>query len=215
MALITADTPDAVSKSRKLSLSVDLLSELFSHEEKEVRDAALEVYIRRVYRSHLIDDVKIVEDKSGVTNVFWNFKLRDAPHQSEAPVKRYGMLSVVDSIDETEEQLGNILGDYKKHMELEGCLTEEGCVNTFHVAIRSKKNDNAITDQDALVSHIESMLKAHTDDLKCLGVRMVNYLIPQPPKLPRYFSFLECSDYTEEPLRRDMRPSFPYLLELT
>ena len=33
--------------------------------------------------------------------------------------------------------------------------------------------------------------------------------------VPRYFTFLECHDYSEEPLRRDMRASFPYLLELT
>ncbi|CAM9786386.1 unnamed protein product, partial [Sphacelaria rigidula] len=31
---------------------------------------------------------------------------------------------------------------------------------------------------------------------------------------PRYLSFRECMDYKEDPIRRDMRPSFPYIFEL-
>lgn len=31
---------------------------------------------------------------------------------------------------------------------------------------------------------------------------------------PHYLSFRECMDYKEDPLRRDMRPSFPYIFEL-
>ncbi len=31
---------------------------------------------------------------------------------------------------------------------------------------------------------------------------------------PRYLSFRECMDYKEDPVRRDMRPSFPYIFEL-
>ena len=212
IAYVTTDTPDAISKSRKLSLSVDLLSELFSHKDHKVRDAALEVYIRRVYRSHVIEDVKIVDD-NGNTNVFWNFKLRDAPPQSEAPVKRYGMLSVVDDLSTFESKAGTVLGAYKNHMDLEGCLTEDGCINTFHVALRSGSVTTG--EESKTVAKIETILKDNKDDLKCLGVRMVNALIPQPPKLPRYFSFLECNGYEEDSLRRDMRPSFPYLLELT
>jgi len=210
---ITSDSAEEISKSRKLSLSVDLLSELFGHEDRKVRDAALEVYIRRVYRSHLIDDVKIVDAKNGATNVFWNFKLRDAPPQSEAPVKRYGMLSVVDSMATAETSLPAILSEYKKHMDLEGCLTEEGCINTFHVSLRGTADKDKQT--ETIIATIEHMLHESRDDLKCLGVRMVNFLIPQSPKLPRYHSFLECNDFKEDPLRRDMRPSFPYLLELT
>lgn len=210
---IMTDTPEAVSVSRKLSLSVDLLSELFHHKDLKVRNAAIEVYLRRVYRSHSIDGVKIVDD-NGATNVFWNFKLRDAPPQAEAPVKRYGMLTIVDSLNFAEDNVNTILGAYKSHMDLEGCLTEEGCVNTFHVALRSGEA-TAVHDQESTIARIESMLRDSREDLKCLGLRMVNVLIPQPPKLPRYYTFLECSDYAEEPLRRDMRPSFPYLLELT
>jgi hypothetical protein len=58
-----------------------LTSQLFKHDDKKVRDAALEVYIRRVYRAHTIDDV-LIQEKNGCVYVFWNFRLRDAPPQA-------------------------------------------------------------------------------------------------------------------------------------
>jgi hypothetical protein len=58
-----------------------MLLQLFNHKDKKVRDAALEVYIRRVYRAHTIDDV-IIQEKNGCVLVFWNYRLRDAPPQA-------------------------------------------------------------------------------------------------------------------------------------
>jgi hypothetical protein len=45
--------------------------------------------------------------------------------QSEAPVQRYGMLSVVPSFGDVESKLPSILGDLKEHMDLQGCFTED------------------------------------------------------------------------------------------
>lgn len=39
-------------------------------------------------------------------------------------------------------------------------------------------------------------------------------LRPEGARQPRYLSFRECMEYTEDPIRRDMRPSFPYIFEL-
>lgn len=37
---------------------------------------------------------------------------------------------------------------------------------------------------------------------------------PERARQPRYLSFRECLGYEEDPVRRDMRPSFPYIFEL-
>jgi len=39
----------------------------------------------------------------------------------------------------------------KKRMDLEGCLTEDGCINTFHVALSESP---AKADTDALVTQV-------------------------------------------------------------
>ena len=46
-------------------------------------------------------------------------------------------------------------------------------------------------------------------------MRMVSVLFrPERARQPRYLSFRECMGYEEDPIRRDMRPSFPYIFEL-
>lgn len=50
---------------------------------------------------------------------------------------------------------------------------------------------------------------------KSAGVRMVSVLFrSEGTRQPRYLTFRECHDYAEDPIRRDMRPSFPYIFEL-
>ena len=77
---IMSDTPQAISTSRKLSLSVDSLSELFNDADPKVREAAREVYVRRVYRAHNFIEVKQTE-VNGVATIHWKFQLRDSPPQ--------------------------------------------------------------------------------------------------------------------------------------
>jgi acetyl-CoA carboxylase/biotin carboxylase 1 len=85
-------------------------------------------------------------------------------------------------------------------------------LNTFHVAFQSEP---MVTDVELLVKSSEVTLKDNKPMLNELGIRHVNYFVAQGSKAPRYLTFLSCHDYDEEELRRDMRASFPYILELT
>jgi hypothetical protein len=59
--------------------------------------------------------------------------------QSEAPVQRYGMLTVVPSFGEVESKLPIILSDLKEHMQLQGCFTEEVSRSMrFHTSLHRK-----------------------------------------------------------------------------
>ena len=75
-----------------------MLSQLFKHKDMKVRNAALEVYIRRVYRAHTIDDV-LIKDKDGLVLVNWNYRLRDAPPQACcSKIESFVSLSVLFSL---------------------------------------------------------------------------------------------------------------------
>jgi len=204
---IMEDTPAAIASSRKLSVSVDLLSELFDHNDEKVARAALEVYVRRVYRAHDIVDVTF-DTVDGIQLIKWKFTLRDLPDQ-EAPV-RFGMLAVVDKAADVSGKLSGLL----EHLKTAGANAPDGSdmLNTFHLAINERTRVPA--DAGAYATTLAADLKAQKDTLRSLGVRHVNYLVRQEGS-PRYFTFLECHEYDEEPIRRDMRASFPYLLELT
>lgn len=43
----------------------------------------------------------------------------------------------------------------------------------------------------------------------------MNVLFVQGQRNPRYFTFPHSLNFKEDPLRRDMRPTFPQLLELS
>lgn len=90
---IMSDTPQAISTSRKLSLSVDSLSELFNDPDVKVREAAREVYVRRVYRAHNFIEVKQTES-NGLATVSWQFQLRDSPPQVRKAVRFDAALAV-------------------------------------------------------------------------------------------------------------------------
>lgn len=208
--LILSDTPEAVSKSRKLSVSVDLIPELFSSEDAKVRSAAREVYVRRVYRAHQIEDVKQSENDDGSATIQWKFMLRDLP-ANEAAV-RYGTLCVVDKFADVAGKMPAMLKEFKA-MVGEQASTDE-FLNTFHVVVKEQSTIEPEAVEE-WVEAAEKTLAEHKEDLSGMGVRHVTYLVPQSSRIPKYFTFLQCHDYKEEPLRRDMRPSFPYLLELT
>jgi hypothetical protein len=94
----------------------------------------------------------------------------------DAPV-RFGALTVLKSINDVEGNLPKQLEEFKKNMALQDCYTEP--VNTFHIALAS----SGPFDESAMVSRMELLLKERIEDLKCLGIRLVNFLVPQPPKV--------------------------------
>jgi len=206
-SLITSDTPENVCKLPKLAMVVDYLTQFFNSEDDKIRDAALEVYVRRVYRMHTITDVKITKD-DGILSVKWQYQLRDLP-STEAAL-RFGMLSVMDKASDAAGKLPTALADFKAHMDQPAASGEP--LNTFHVVFQ---DEGFIEDSDAFAKNAEIALKDNKAMLAELGIRHVNYVVPQGPKSSRYFTFLSCNDYEEEALRRDMRASFPYILELT
>jgi acetyl-CoA carboxylase/biotin carboxylase 1 len=194
-----------LSRSPTLSAGVDLLTYLFNDDDAAVRKAAVEVYTRRVYRAHKIQDIEINEENGRITCA-WSFRFADI-EIGEALI-RHGHMSVIPSLDKLATELPSILDKYANELSSKSSTDEAGGpVNVLHIAAVS----------DELSGGIDSMEKAivgQKDKLKMLGVRTVNTLLPVSQKEPLYYTFPYEKEYSEDPLRRNMRPTFHHILEL-
>ena len=105
-------------------------------------------------------------------------------------------------------KLPKALADFKEHMKQPAAAGEP--LNTFHLTFTS---EDTIDDADKFAKDGESVLKDNKAMLQEMGIRHVNYVVPQGSKSVRYFSYLQCHDYDEEALRRDMRACCPMPVE--
>jgi acetyl-CoA carboxylase / biotin carboxylase 1 len=193
-----------LSKSPTLSAGVDLLTYLFTDKDLAVRKAAAEVYIRRVYRAHRISDLS-VEEKNGRLTCAWTSQFADC-EPSKAPLHQ-GLLAVIPS-GSVEKDLPSILSDLSEAIGNKATKADDGSpLNTLHLALSDATVPGGIVG-------VESILKKQDAKLQALGVRTAHLLVPNGQKEPNYYSFTQCEGYKEDPIRRNMRPTFHHLLEL-
>lgn len=106
MTLTSANVKlDELAKSPGISSGVDLLTSLFTDEDANVRKAAMEVYVRRVYRAYRITSVMVEEATDGHLRCKWEFQPSDCRDNC---INRQGILSVAKTIDEVEKVLGDV-----------------------------------------------------------------------------------------------------------
>jgi len=189
---------DKLSKSATLSAGVDLLTALFTDEDQAVRKAAVEVYIRRVYRAHRIVELN-VEEVDGRMQCNWSFQFADVPE--EKSVMRYGLLYIVPSVSDIKTEIPNIISSFGP--DVEGA---NGPVNVLHIA----SQDGVMTS----VEDVQSVIQEKEKEWNMLGIRTINLLVPVEKQDPLYFTFPQCDGFNEDPIRRNMRPTFHHLLEL-
>jgi acetyl-CoA carboxylase / biotin carboxylase 1 len=194
---------DALSKSTTLSAGVDLLTGMFNDAESSVRSAALEVYVRRVYRAHRIENLKI-EEVNGRMTCTWAFTFADV--QVSDSISRFGMLSVVPSLDNLGSDIPSILEEFST--KLDTSFANNGPINALHIACADPGYSGGL-------AALETAVVAEERKLNMLGIRTVNVLVPVAEKDPMYYSFPQCMGYKEDPIRRNMRPTFHHILELS
>ena len=191
---------DKLARSATLSAGVDLLSYLFQDESAEVRALALEVYIRRVYRAHRIMSLS-VDEVDGQLQCKWSFRFADIPESKS--VIRHGLLRVTGSSADLNSVLPDVLTAFGTDLPK---IDYEGPANVLHLVTIDGEPD---------VKTIEEALESQNKELNMLGIRTVNLCVPVEKKDPLYYSFPQCAGFKEAPLRRNMRPTFHHLLELS
>ena len=202
--LLDSDTDlPSLARSTTLSAGVDLLTSLFNDSEDAVRRAAVEVYVRRVYRAHRVLDLD-VKDVNGKLTCDLTFNFADVP-ASEA-VSRRAHLSVVDSMKNIGSELPQILDNFAAAIGSGPTQAAGQPIHMVHVVSASY--------EDVDIASIEKEVTSQSAKMNMLGVRTMNLLVPNKKKEPSYYSFPQCDGFREDPLRRNMRPTFHHLLEL-
>lgn len=191
-----------LSRSPTLSAGVDLLTALFNDSDDAVRKAAVEVYVRRVYRAHRIQAINVVE-KDG--NLVCDFTFQFSDVEAAVAIDRQGQLVVVPSLKGVD--MAGILSGFSSAIGDKPAKVGDQPINMLHLASANIEEANLVT--------IESSVVAQESKLSSLGVRTVSVLVPQEKADPTYYSFPQCNGYKEDPLRRNMRPTFHHLLELS
>ena len=195
---------ESLSKSPTLSAGVDLLTALFNDKDEAVKRAAIEVYVRRVYRAHRISSVEISE----VDGTFvCDFKFQFSDVEATKSVDRQGQFVVLPSFNTLKADMSKILDGFAGKIGDKPTTAGGSPINMLHIASASVDVTKA--------AEIESIIMAEEAKLNMLGVRTVSVLIPHEKSDPYYYSFPQCDGYREDPLRRNMRPTFHHLLELS
>lgn len=124
-----------LARSTTLSAGVDLLTALISDNDPKVREAAIEVYVRRVYRTYRIFDLDVSE-KDGHLTCTWSFKFMDV--KPSETVTRKGLLSVIPNMSDFDKSLSGIMEDASAAFA--GADAEAGPVNVIHIYSGDKSN---------------------------------------------------------------------------
>jgi len=191
-----------LSKSSTLSAGVDLLTSLFDDENQAIRKAAIEVYVRRVFRAHRINTLSVSDSADSCD---FTFQFSDV--EAAAAVDRQGRLSIVQSMKNLENELPEILDSYSQAAGGKDTKVGDVFVNALLIA--------SAGDEETDTEKLESAISDQSDKLTALGIRTVNIVIPNEKADPRYYTFPQCEGFKENILRRNMRPTFHHLLELS
>ena len=193
-----------LSMQPNIAVSVDLLVILFEDSDPKIRTAAMEVYIRRVYRANTIKDLKI-EDENGILSASWAFTIRGAGEES-APV-RHGYMQMLPSFDNINEMLQKVITSATPFLQRRDYSEP---LNVLHIGFSRHPNVGL----DVIAKEVEQVLVQYKGQLDNLSVRGVNFLLVNPGKRVNYLNHYSEFNFREDVISRNMRPTVPQILEI-
>jgi acetyl-CoA carboxylase/biotin carboxylase 1 len=194
-----------LAKQPDIAVSVDLLVVLLADPDSAVRKAALEVYLRRVYRAHCIKTLTITE-QAGSISASWSFTNRDTVDVKN--VLRHGYFTMFPDFASLQTVLPDIIKDASSSLSTTSASSEP--LNVLHIGFSTHCNN-----EDTSSALAQTSLASNKSALKKMNLRAVNFLLVNPGKKVSYLNFLSEADFVKEDLAsRNMRPTMPQLLEL-
>jgi acetyl-CoA carboxylase/biotin carboxylase 1 len=152
-----------------------------------------------MYRAHRVENVA-VDETDGKLTATWTFRFSDI-EEADSVVRR-GILAVVPSIEGMD-----VSAVLEKFASQEPAADASlGPLNDVQIAVA----DGKMTE----IADIEKAFESEANKLKMLGVSKVSLLIPVAKKDPLYYTFTHSNGFKEDPVRRNMRPTFHHVLEL-
>jgi len=197
---LVANGADSTAIAR--SVVTNALLELFG--DDEVGAAAMQVAVKRWYRTFDIEDMT-ASSTDGAKLVEFTYKAADKAQGDTPFPTRTGMMAYVSDLNALNSMLTSLLDSYK------GEGPEP--INTLHLALASPVADGANAEEE-LIATATQLLAGSKAKLEAKGIRLVSLTVPNPPQLPRIFSFPVATGYTEDEARRNMNPTMFVLIEL-
>ena len=182
---------------------VDTRSLLALFADEEVGATAMEAAMRRWYRTYNINSIESkVSGDFKITE--FNYQAADKTQNDEPFPNRYGMVALVKDTASLTGALPKLLSEFKG----EGPAP----YNALHIAVAEQLTE--LSDEVELISATEALLAGAKGELEAKGIRMVSLLVPNGEKYPRQLHFRASMGFAEDPMRRNMRPTMPNLVEL-
>lgn len=194
---------EELSRQPNIAVSVDILVDLMSDSDNMIRNAAMEVYVRRVYRAHKIESFEIFEE-SGSLSCKWSFTIREKVQGGTAPV-RYGYMTMIDEFGDASSIMPKVMEGAAKY------IPSDSNDGVLHIGF---SNYDTTLDSEETAKRAEQALSSYKGQLKNLRLRSVNFLLSNPGSKVNYHNYYAETDWAEDVITRDMRPTMPYLLEL-
>eukprot|EP01035_Chromulina_nebulosa_P016919 gene16919-22410_t len=193
-----------------IAVSVDLLVVLINDKDDSVRKGAMEVYLRRVYRAHVIKSLEITSDSLGILTAKWTFTIRDAEEGSTPSPIRQGYMTSLNTLDQLKSNLPKIIEETSSYYNpsLPNLVTEP--LNVLHVGF----SDYGSIDQNVAVTYIENELANYKSKLSAMNIRMANFFVVKFAFGVNYYNYYSDTGFKEDPISRNMRPTMPQLLEI-
>ena len=198
-----------LAKQPNIAVSVDLLTVLISDTDSKVRKAAMEVYVRRVYRAHCIKTLAITEEADGTVTASWQFTLRETV-EGTAPLRSGFLAMVPKDFSAAASVLPGIVAAAAKHLP-KGNYAEP--LNVLQVGFSSPAG-SANLDEDLAAKQGEAAIAPLKAQLVDMNVRGVNVLLVKRGKKVSYFNYFAEGGFAEDGSSRNMRPTMPQLLEI-
>ena len=200
-------SPDfqAIASMRATEGGSEILGDLLGSSESDVRKNALEALMNRTFRMFSLKDLTITD--GGPSDLSCCFKFQ-YPGTSANQTTREAWIKVVPGFS-----------DIKSVLQGEIPMTPTaGNVNTIKVCVGPDaftSSDSSDSQFEQVIAEVGKMLKENEAALLNAGVREFGLMALQAPKQPRYASFRLEDGWAEGAYRRDMRPSFSHLLEIS
>jgi len=209
-SLLDTSTPDfdQISELKATEAGAELITALLSDESKNVRGNALQALVQRFYRSFTLTDLEVID--GGDADMACTFKFQ-FPGVTDENLMRKALVKVVGSLSDVQKIVSN-----PGLQDAAGDVTNTVKV-IFARPARSEEESFDATEDEFLpmCQQVETWLRESDSTLKKAGIREFGLVMGQEPQIPRYASFAAADGWKENPIRRDMRPTFPSLLEIT
>eukprot|EP00930_Biecheleria_cincta_P026767 TRINITY_DN18824_c0_g4_i1.p1 TRINITY_DN18824_c0_g4~~TRINITY_DN18824_c0_g4_i1.p1 ORF type:complete len:2184 (-),score=502.75 TRINITY_DN18824_c0_g4_i1:163-6714(-) len=206
--------------------SCNLLASLLTDTEDIVRCKALEIFVRRSYRTFGVtkdSNVKVVSSATGNLGAKWQFRHPGVSVSGNGMQKWQGFAKVVPDLQALEAFLATDLSIGIANEEKSG-QNDGSRLGRLHIILLGEAAADAassMTAADIFVATVHSMLRSVEAKLKSSGTCEVVLVLPRPATAiggggeePRYVHFADRLSWMEVKHLRDLSPSAPCLLEV-